>query len=946
MDPTLPPIHFTRHCGIISSILIRIDDQSKYIPALSSIVAIVNIFQKCIIIPVISLLGIDALKNNHYFKYIDNKSSFDCLTSLVPGVGNLYFWKVYFIDDQAINGLNSHLSNVEDLDQYNKIEIEKVIKKIPKDEQHNFSSIVILTTNKKSTKEEIVKLIEKLNTIPSNERTNVYSFLIRIDRCLETGIMNEILSSNYLESNKINIFSSNYADLLKIISTGLETEKILKMIDFIKKLGEDGPDIINRMLKLNSKKMTAPVAIEIIKMYQNIPIKDRGQVEKLLSIIRNKNNPQEVLKFIEFINQLGDDKTDIINRIANLNMKSMTPPIAIEIKKIYQNIPINEREKVEKLLSLGANKIDPQEILKIIEMINTLKDKATHAFNSLLNLNHKEITSSLLNQVMKVYEKIPDDDIKNFDLHLHHLIKGKKTESEILMILEAIEKIDPTKRTSVMAFLDGLKLDDVTRWSLISMIKEFDQIPREDQKEASVYLVSIFNRMTIDYRYGLIKIMSDIFTNPNILPVNRKEYIDELFKLIEKCNNGTSYRADSIVKRVQSIPLDQQIKAIKFALKFITKLEDYSALDSIFESFTNINEKKEMSLEELESLGSFVSELVEMRPNIGDFIIIAHEIPSKDWITLLKFKPLFERQYHNRFDEKLLKGLQKANAIEKNEISNVMNLSKKSMFNPVLFYTLLKNIHDFEDCGIYPYRSIMEIARFYDDKKVIKKFPIENKERVAEEIPEESMITGNIMKLFSDDLPKGGELHQRLFSYLKTDEINALLEATTEFYPIIKNEAIREVNTVFSSLSQNAWKEYKMFLRDAIPGPVIEGKPLEFKEKLNALSTLSEADQWLGEVEAWLKDVNKDPNFKMTATDNDYFKLLINKLENSKSLDFGQEFTLRNMKEKLVHELVAIKSLTDKLGIFIFQDLNLSLFPNLVKVVGIYSDAIDLAKKS
>ena len=70
----------------LSNILIVIDKTADYVPIVSSITNLVDLFQKCII-----HLGIKqkTVSNSHYYTHINSKKAVRCVILLIPVIGNV-----------------------------------------------------------------------------------------------------------------------------------------------------------------------------------------------------------------------------------------------------------------------------------------------------------------------------------------------------------------------------------------------------------------------------------------------------------------------------------------------------------------------------------------------------------------------------------------------------------------------------------------------------------------------------------------------------------------------------------------------------------------------------------------------------------------------------------------------------------------------------------------
>jgi hypothetical protein len=70
----------------ITNFLINADRACDYIPVLSTVNNIVDLFQKCVITPFVEM---NVIANNRYFQHLTEKSVFRCILLLVPVIGNI-----------------------------------------------------------------------------------------------------------------------------------------------------------------------------------------------------------------------------------------------------------------------------------------------------------------------------------------------------------------------------------------------------------------------------------------------------------------------------------------------------------------------------------------------------------------------------------------------------------------------------------------------------------------------------------------------------------------------------------------------------------------------------------------------------------------------------------------------------------------------------------------
>lgn len=70
----------------VNNILVNTDYFCDYIPLVSSLTNLVDLFQKCVVLP---LMDKSEIASNHYYNYLDQKSFFRCFVLVIPVVGNI-----------------------------------------------------------------------------------------------------------------------------------------------------------------------------------------------------------------------------------------------------------------------------------------------------------------------------------------------------------------------------------------------------------------------------------------------------------------------------------------------------------------------------------------------------------------------------------------------------------------------------------------------------------------------------------------------------------------------------------------------------------------------------------------------------------------------------------------------------------------------------------------
>ena len=71
----------------ISQLCANLDRAADYVPVVSTAIGLIDIFQKCAVIPCMSR---NFVATSHYYHHLDQKSVERCLWVLVPVAGNVY----------------------------------------------------------------------------------------------------------------------------------------------------------------------------------------------------------------------------------------------------------------------------------------------------------------------------------------------------------------------------------------------------------------------------------------------------------------------------------------------------------------------------------------------------------------------------------------------------------------------------------------------------------------------------------------------------------------------------------------------------------------------------------------------------------------------------------------------------------------------------------------
>lgn len=339
----------------VNSCLIEIDHDSKLVPGLSLIVAIFNLFQKCILF-ICPSIYLDKSKYLHkYFKYLHNKSLFDCCVSLVPLLGNIYFLKMEFNDQRNID-LSQLFIRIQVFDLYSKIKIKQLIKSLPKHLQdpliHHILDIWGDTCYCPLDKGKIIKLFKYINNYPCKAKIINFNFLKIVRDVSRKSLPNdfmEIIMDPHNVDKLCNIFSkspdhnSSIMDFILTFPSGQQTTVIRFIDDYLNKSVEYYE--IHRSLKMNLESGTTLTEFVSFAEYSEKLQLRRARSLKLWDCIKLAKEIQEKfqnsfdsffttirigyladgLKIIKNLQQLPrDKKMEVLHAVQTYNSKEST----------------------------------------------------------------------------------------------------------------------------------------------------------------------------------------------------------------------------------------------------------------------------------------------------------------------------------------------------------------------------------------------------------------------------------------------------------------------------------------------------------------------------------------------------------------------------------------------------------------------------------------------
>jgi hypothetical protein len=99
----------------VSNFLVKIDCFCDYVPFVSSVTNLIDLFQKCVIL---LLMDKSKIASSHYYKHLDQKSFSRCIVLVIPVIGNIIIG-IYDFSNKKESNVDHH----DKVDQYTKVNI-------------------------------------------------------------------------------------------------------------------------------------------------------------------------------------------------------------------------------------------------------------------------------------------------------------------------------------------------------------------------------------------------------------------------------------------------------------------------------------------------------------------------------------------------------------------------------------------------------------------------------------------------------------------------------------------------------------------------------------------------------------------------------------------------------------------------------------------------------
>lgn len=94
----------------VNDFFVKADNACDYIPFVSTLSNLIDLFQKCVVLPLVSN---QSIVNSHYYTHLKNKSILRCTFLLIPVIGNIIVG-IYDFTNRKYNDKNFMLAAVKE----------------------------------------------------------------------------------------------------------------------------------------------------------------------------------------------------------------------------------------------------------------------------------------------------------------------------------------------------------------------------------------------------------------------------------------------------------------------------------------------------------------------------------------------------------------------------------------------------------------------------------------------------------------------------------------------------------------------------------------------------------------------------------------------------------------------------------------------------------------
>ncbi len=290
--------HSTSSQGALSSWLIEFDEKSDSIPFWSTVTNIVNLFQKIVVLPLLSIISRDFIENNHYFSYINEKKFIKCFLLTFPFLGNFIYKK----NNRQDPAIKEHLEETQALGIIKNTHPTSLTDAIKKCGGLHYESVALAAIEKTGST-YITDLVKYLSDDLKKNKNVGLALINKVSQGYVLGIvksLGEIADEQIALEAIQKVNSVDLEDLVKYLSDDLKKNKNVGLalinkvsqgyvLGIVKSLGE----IADEQIALEAIKKVNSIYLENLIKYISPRVKAIDKIALKIEEKRKESNRSE-----------------------------------------------------------------------------------------------------------------------------------------------------------------------------------------------------------------------------------------------------------------------------------------------------------------------------------------------------------------------------------------------------------------------------------------------------------------------------------------------------------------------------------------------------------------------------------------------------------------------------------------------------------------------------
>jgi|GEM_PF-4640308 len=184
----------------INHLLVKTDQFCDQVPFVSSITNLVDLFQKCVVLPFINE---ETIASNHYWKHINEKSYVRCFVLIVPVIGNIFIGIFYEVGFRKQTKSCLQDGSLEEISKMTAEKMEELCKTLKVNNREDYiKGMLIYAINAENLKSDVDwefhKMIHHLQKKEIGLKEFVYEDIAAGRNNEENTLLHEILKCKFL----------------------------------------------------------------------------------------------------------------------------------------------------------------------------------------------------------------------------------------------------------------------------------------------------------------------------------------------------------------------------------------------------------------------------------------------------------------------------------------------------------------------------------------------------------------------------------------------------------------------------------------------------------------------------------------------------------------------------------------------------------------------------